>query len=386
MGYLDTVFNREIPHGLVFSKTIDGLYRRRVEPYRLPISNVNRFTFLDWQLVPVERYSVVCGELQESRIEIPGMNGDLDISESLTGYPVYKNIEGEMEFIILHDEYGYRFNIDQNYKEEKRVHQDWTQRYTDMKRFLHGQTLYMMFEDDSSFYYKGRFYLDKYDSSEQNYSKITIRYNLYPYKRVARLEGIASGTNLWYWDALNVSGYPEEENKQVGVNYYENDYSDNLGNTPKSLFKTTFNINVDTDTYTELYKIMSGEDWPVQDLTFIGPLYCGMEPQIPEFEVEESGQGHISVEFINTKLGIEYIGENAIELKDIFDPESTNFKVKDRRIVLSSFGTPSGEQPGRAVFPNPGGSTDTYGSYLIDSWMRIKGHGTVSINFEIGVL
>lgn len=59
--------------------------------------------YKDWGLVPETRPLVVPPEPKTKYLEIPGANGQLDLSEILTGYPVFNNREGEWTFYVLND-------------------------------------------------------------------------------------------------------------------------------------------------------------------------------------------------------------------------------------------------------------------------------------------
>lgn len=174
-----------LTHSIVFATDLDSLYNNHkinLDTERAGAGNT-RHTFLDWFLSPVERPSIDKAEVKENYIEIPGTNGGLDLTESLTGSPLYKYIEGSFEFKILNDRKLPILNNKCELTKEKEI--TWEYLNRDIRSFLNGKERYMMLEDDPSWFYKGRFTVGRYDSSETANSKITIAYKVYPFKRLS---------------------------------------------------------------------------------------------------------------------------------------------------------------------------------------------------------
>jgi len=139
-------------------------------------------TWDDWKLVPTSRPVFAPPSQKTQYLEIPGADGSLDFSESLTGYPVYNNREGSMEFYVMNDYDGYR----------------WHEVYSTIMDYLHGKTMRAILEDDPDYYYEGRFSVNQW-SSEKDWSKITIAYSVGPYKW-----GFYSSIDTnWLWDTFN---------------------------------------------------------------------------------------------------------------------------------------------------------------------------------------
>ena len=124
-------------------------------------------TYDDWHLVPEKRPLVVPPTQKTKYLDIPGANGNIDLSDSLTGYPVFNNREGEWNFYVLND-YG-----------------EWQNRFSSIMTAIHGKRLKAVLEDDSGYYYEGRFSVSSWDS-EQNWSQIKIKYSVAPYKVACR--------------------------------------------------------------------------------------------------------------------------------------------------------------------------------------------------------
>lgn len=178
--YLD-----RMPHSVVFATSLNDLY----ENHRINFDETNigagktRHTSLDWFLVPKERPSIDKASVKERYIDIPGTNGGLDLTESLTGFPLYDFIEGSFEFIILNER---KLPIlDSNGRQIGEKDLSWEVLNRDIRSFLNGKHRFMMLEDDPTWYYEGRFTVEKYDSSEASNSKIVITYKVYPFKKLS---------------------------------------------------------------------------------------------------------------------------------------------------------------------------------------------------------
>ena len=151
-------------------------------------------TWDDWHLIPTSRPLFAPPEPRSRYVEIPGTDGNLNLSEILTGYPVFNNREGSMEFAVANDYW------------------DWTVAYSTIMNYLHGKALKAILEDDPGFYYEGRFWVDEW-KSDKYYSTITINYNVYPFKM-----DLLSTMDPWIWDTFNFETGIIQETKDMLVN------------------------------------------------------------------------------------------------------------------------------------------------------------------------
>ena len=122
------------PHSLYF-------FRGDVED--LDISNAVN-TFSDWHIVPMGRPWIAPPQQKLQVVDIPGINGVLDYSNSLTKYPVFGNRTGTIKFAVLNGV------------------TDWVTAYTKILRFLQGVNVKMIMEDDPEYFYEGRVYVDEW--------------------------------------------------------------------------------------------------------------------------------------------------------------------------------------------------------------------------------
>lgn len=136
----------------------------------------------DWHLVPTSRPVVSPPEERTSFKTVPGRNGKVDLSWALTGKPVFDNRTGSFEFYVDCSQW---------------TGKGWHTAYSTIMKALQGSRIRVVLSDDPSFYYEGICWVDKW-SSEERYSKITIRYDLYPYKK-----RITFNENDWLWDPFD---------------------------------------------------------------------------------------------------------------------------------------------------------------------------------------
>ena len=137
-----------------------------------------KHTWRDWRLVPTSRPVFLPPDVKTVEVDIPGSDGILDLTESLTGDVKFNNRAGSIEFQV-----------------ENRS--NWVDVYSEIMDYLHGQRMRAILDDDPDFYYMGRFNVNAW-KSEKNHSLITIDYNVEPYKmeRFSSLED-------WEWDSFN---------------------------------------------------------------------------------------------------------------------------------------------------------------------------------------
>lgn len=139
----------------------------------------NKNTWDDWHLIPSTRPVFNPPSVKTQYIDIPGANSQVDLTESLTGYPVYDNRTGSMEFNVVN---GYR---------------TWDVLYSEIMNYLHGKKMKAYLEDDPYFYYEGRFTVNEW-KSDKYWSIITIEYNVYPYKKEPN-----TSVEPWLWDPFD---------------------------------------------------------------------------------------------------------------------------------------------------------------------------------------
>ena len=144
-------------------------------------------TWDDWHRVPTSRPTFNMPNVKTNYVDIPGGDGILDLTTVLAGRPVYGNRQGSFEFLVMND-YG-----------------EWHDRYSDIATYLHGKEFKAILDDDPEYYYEGRFSLNEW-KSDKDWSRITINYNVGPYKR-----SILSSGDKWLWDPFVFETYEDDD-------------------------------------------------------------------------------------------------------------------------------------------------------------------------------
>ena len=143
------------------------------------LTTTTKNTWNDWYLIPSSKPIVAQAGVSTNFVDIPGRrDGPIDMSEYLTGSPIYGQRSGSFEFYIDPD------------------HEYWETIRMKIASYLHGKRMKMCLEDDPMYYYEGRFSLSGM-TSEAITDKITITYAVGPYKY--RIKDDLP----WLWDPFN---------------------------------------------------------------------------------------------------------------------------------------------------------------------------------------
>lgn len=149
-----------------------------------------------WHLIPAKRPHVSPPSVKNKTIEIPGGNGIIDLTDSLTGYPLFNNREGSFEFYV---ENGY---------------EKWFTLYNNLLDYFHGSIHIFNLEDEPDYYYKGRITIENWDTGDFM-STVTMNYSVDPFK-------------YFYKNAVeqfsNFKDYPLEidiDGKNFGTRFFE---------------------------------------------------------------------------------------------------------------------------------------------------------------------
>lgn len=136
-------------------------------------------TWDDWHLIPTSRPLISPPNVKTKEVDIPGMDGVLDLTEVLAGRPTYGNRTGSHEFIVANDYWP------------------WSEAYSTIMDILHGQGNYCILSDEPEYFYNGRFSVNQW-RSDKNWSTITINYNVNPFK-----QEVLTSMDDWEWDPFN---------------------------------------------------------------------------------------------------------------------------------------------------------------------------------------
>ena len=203
-----------------------------------------------WHLVPTSRPVFNPPAQKVKTLDIPGGDGVIDLSQALTGYPVYQNRTGSFEFIVP--------NGFEPWPAGKIEKTPWHSVYSNIMDYLHGQSMRAVLEDDPEYFYEGRFVVNAW-KSEKDWSRIVIDYDVGPYKW-----SVLSSIDDWLWDPFNF---------QNGV-------------IRAAIFK---NIAVSTATTTRR----------------LDAALFGRAPVCPRFIVSSTARRGIHIRFVNPQLGLD---------------------------------------------------------------------------------
>lgn len=215
-----------------------------IKSYDISNKILSKNTFDDWHVLAEERPIFAPPVPKTTYIDIPGGNGTLDCSESLTGFPVYNNREGTFNFFVLN---GY---------------DEWFERYSDIMNFIQGKKLCAVLSDDPNWFYEGRFYVETWENGE-TWSKMSINYNVNPFKW-----SISSSTDDWLWDPFN------------------------------------FNTGVITQDICSNIKVVNSEEF--EELSFDSVIF-GDVPVSPEITVSGASLSGVDIHFVNEYLNIDFV-------------------------------------------------------------------------------
>ena len=147
-------------------------------------TNIN--TWVDWHLVPMSRPLVNAPAMKTNIIDLPGADGQIDLSTVVSGKPVYSNRTGTWEFMVQN---GWKPNLEFPYDT-----QSWVTMFSHIMNTLDGKVMSVILDDEMipdseiclyytpSWYYKGRIAINNWNTGD-HYSTITLSYDLEPYKR-----------------------------------------------------------------------------------------------------------------------------------------------------------------------------------------------------------
>ena len=220
-------------------------------------------TWDDWHLIPSSRPLFNPPSVKTQYQDIPGAHGKMDLTEALTGYPLYDNRTGSWEFYVMND------------------YQEWNVLYQEILNYLHGRRMTAFLEDEPEYYYEGRFSVNKWDS-QKDWSRITIDYDVDPFKIKEETSTEDPELSLLYKDII-VQHY--------GI--YLVDEEDWLWDP--------FNFDTGVISASETYRY----DWSDAKIVHFDPEDLGDMPVVPKIIVNSVDGNGITVRLINPELDID---------------------------------------------------------------------------------
>lgn len=136
-------------------------------------------TFEKWGLI-LSHTEISFPEPKKEKVDVPGADGELDFSKSLSGDIKYKNRLITFTFVTTE-----RYDL-------------WKVLASDIANCLHGQEFErIILDEDSSFYYKGTAEVNQF-KSDKSIGTIVIECDVEPYKY-----DLYSSDEDWLWDPFS---------------------------------------------------------------------------------------------------------------------------------------------------------------------------------------
>lgn len=123
----------------------------------------DKHSYYHWGLMFKKRPVISPPTPKTKYVEVPGMDGAIDITETQTGYTQYQNRKISFEFIIMAGR------------------ENWPAIYSDLMDTLHGRKVRIVFDDDPDYYYTGRVTVGKWDAGIVT-AVITMTAEVEPFK------------------------------------------------------------------------------------------------------------------------------------------------------------------------------------------------------------
>ncbi len=149
-------------------------------------------TFSDFNLY-IEKLEISEAELKEEIVDIPGADGELDFSYSLTGDAKFKNRKINITCANLKKYFT-------------------LQEYSRIQNALHGKKMKIRLSNDLNFYYTGKVSVGKYEANGL-IREVIIECNVDPYKY-----DLFSSDEDWEWDPFSFVDGIINETKDLEVN------------------------------------------------------------------------------------------------------------------------------------------------------------------------
>lgn len=137
-------------------------------------------TWDSWHLIPSEPPAISPPEVKTKFVEIPGRNGQLDITD-IGGQVRYDYRKGSWSFYIADHS------------------MDREDLYNNLQSLFHGKIVKVYVLDDPYCYYEGRLAIENLNNAK-DYSKIGIAYTL---NAIAIYPDVINTPEGWLWDPFN---------------------------------------------------------------------------------------------------------------------------------------------------------------------------------------
>lgn len=153
----------------------------------------NLHTFEQWKLI-LTTTNIGFPETKTEIVDVPGADGELDFTTSLTDDVKYKNRTITFTFVTL-----------EKYKK-------WKSLLSEIANYLHGQKFKIILDEDPNFYYYGRAKINQFQSNK-SIGTITIECDVEPYKY-----DLYASNEDWLWNPFSFEDGIINETKDLQIN------------------------------------------------------------------------------------------------------------------------------------------------------------------------
>lgn len=153
----------------------------------------DKHTYRDYGMLPKTRPTVAPPAIRTNYVDVPGLDGQLDLSEALTGRIGYQTRDFSAEFLVID------------------ARNRWNTLYSELMDTLHGQRVKIILDEDPGYYYMGRVTIGKFTSNKKT-ATISIKAECDPYKRE-----ITTSLEDWLWDSFNFESGIIRDYRKIAV-------------------------------------------------------------------------------------------------------------------------------------------------------------------------
>lgn len=122
-----------------------------------------KHSYWDWGLILSEAPVVSPPKPKEKLVDVPGADGSLDLTETLTGKVQYEMRDITFKFTMMISR------------------ERWPEMYSEILAHLHGKVVEITLDNDQDYFYTGRAKIDKWEPG-QAVAEMTIKAKVAPYK------------------------------------------------------------------------------------------------------------------------------------------------------------------------------------------------------------
>lgn len=229
----------------------------------------SKHSYRDWGLYLKSRPVISPPSPKTVYVDLPGSDGQLDLTEALTGEVKYDPRDVKCEFVVI------------------AARQRWDSIYSDIMDYLHGQQMEFVTDEDNEYMYRGRFKVDEWNSDKKT-ATIEISGVVEPYK----LERISS-LDDWVWDTFNFETGIIRELKEIRID------GEKIVEIPGSRMSVIPTFIVTSDNKDGMSVTYKNKTYTLEDGKNIIP-YISIDKE--GISLQLSGSGTVSIDYRGGRL------------------------------------------------------------------------------------